>query len=670
MRASSKLRFPPASFLVLLLLGLPSFAFTQRAVTLEETPQEYILDNGIVTARVAKASGDLTSLRYRDREMLATFLHDDGTPDLQRDPPGFNHEGVNRGMTDHQYGFWSHDAMGPPDTAPAIATVTVDPAENGGERVEVSIKGIADDRLMGTGPGSSRTGDFAADVEIRYALGRGDSGVYTYSIFEHQPHYPATSIAEARFCAKLNDFFDWMSISEERHLHYPKELHTGDKYIFTTVQWENPTFGWSSTSEQVGFFVINPTTEYLSGGPTKVEFLGHRDTNAIAAPTVLNYWRSSHYGGAEVAVGPGEHWTKVVGPFLLYVNSGDTPDAMYADAKAQQQEELEKWPFDWVNGVDYPNGGTRATVTGRLELQDPLTDLEDLGSIKVGLTAPAYASPREDGPGRVVHWQIDAKHYQFWVHAHADGSFSIPKVRPGSYTLHAFADGVLGEFTRADVVVRPGEELDLGKLVWTPLRHGRQLWEVGIPNRNASEFLGAKDYADPEISLRYPKLFPDDVRYEIGASHPRSDWFFQHVPHNEDPEARARPYFGVVGEGRATPYTIAFDLSEEPTGVATLRLAICGTGTRTLDVTVNGQSVGTLDDLQPDGVITRHGQQGIWYERALSFDAAKLRAGENELILTVPAGPINDGIVYDYIRLELEASAQKATPVASLHLTH
>lgn len=45
--------------------------------------------------------------------------------------------------------------------------------------------------------------------------------------------------------------------------------------------------------------------------------------------------------------------------------------------------------------------------------------------------------------------------------------------------------------------------------------------------------------------------------------------------------------------------------------------------------------------------------QGIWYERNLCFDASLLRKGENKLIITVPAGSVNKGIMYDYIRLEL-----------------
>ena len=92
---------------------------SSEPVTLEETGQVYILDNGIVRAEIAKVSGDIVSLRYQGLEMFATFLTENGEPDLERDPPGENLEGLNRGMTDHQYGFWSHDAMGRRESEPA-----------------------------------------------------------------------------------------------------------------------------------------------------------------------------------------------------------------------------------------------------------------------------------------------------------------------------------------------------------------------------------------------------------------------------------------------------------------------------------------------------------------------------------------------------------------------
>ncbi|HEX2862194.1 MAG TPA: polysaccharide lyase family protein [Lacunisphaera sp.] len=634
-------------------------------VTLTEDAETYTLDNGIVTARVAKASGDLVSLRYKELEMLATFLNPDGSPDLVKDPPGQHLNGVNRNMTDHQYGFWSHDAMGVRGTGEAIARVTLDPQSNGGARAEVSVKGISKGRKMGTGPGvnaeGQKTGQFAADIEIRWALGRGESGVYTYCQFEHPADYPTTAIGEARFCAKLNEFFDWLAVAQTPHhfKHYPKELREGDKYVYTVPLTDNPAFGWSSTTRKVGFFILNPSMEYMSGGPTKVEFQGHRDTNAIAAPCVLNYWRSSHYGGAAVDVAEGEHWRKVIGPFLLYVNAGASPQIMFDDAKAQQKKQAAAWPYDWVTGVDYPNARERATVRGRLMLNDPLAPRGTrMTNVRVGLTAAAWTSPLPPGPSgvaRVVDWQQDAKHYQFWVRAADDGKFEIPDVRPGTYTLRAFADGVLGEFIQGNVTIGSGR-VDLGKIAWQPVRHGRQLWEIGIPNRHGSEFFKGDSYWTPTIPLEYAKLFPTDVNFVVGQGDFRRDWFFQQVPHNENPEAKAEPFYGIRAPGRATPYAVSFNLTAAVRGRATLRLALCGTATRQLEVAVNGQPAGTITLGLGDGAIARHARQALWYERALTFDAALLQPGTNVLQIVVPAGPINNGILYDYLRLELDES--------------
>jgi rhamnogalacturonan endolyase len=40
------------------------------------------------------------------------------------------------------------------------------------------------------------------------------------------------------------------------------------------------------------------------------------------------------------------------------------------------------------------------------------------------------------------------------------------------------------------------------------------------------------------------------------------------------------------------------------------------------------------------------------------FDASLLKQGDNVLTLTVPAGPVNNGVIYDYLRLELDEAAQ------------
>ncbi len=52
--------------------------------------------------------------------------------------------------------------------------------------------------------------------------------------------------------------------------------------------------------------------------------------------------------------------------------------------------------------------------------------------------------------------------------------------------------------------------------------------------------------------------------------------------------------------------------------------------------------------------VTRHGRQGLWHEREQAFDAALLKPGANVLKIIAPSARITDGILYDYVRLELD----------------
>jgi rhamnogalacturonan endolyase len=605
-------------------------------VTISQDASSFVLSNGIVTARVSKRNGDLQSLLYKEIETLTD-------------------------RSGHPGGYWSHDAGGGIEHQTKI---TIDPKTNSGDRGEVSVKAISGGHRMGHPAGlpAGAEGDFPADIEIRYALGRGEPGIYTYSILDHKPEYPAGSIGEARYCAKLADFYDWLSVDAKRNKFYPHEEPGEDKYVYTAVQSENLAYGWSSTKQNFGWWLINPTIEYLSGGPTKVEFLCHRDTTSVQAPCVLNYWRSSHYGGAMVNVAEGESWIKIIGPFYLYMNSGSGPMDLWKDALAQAKIQASQWPFDWVQNADYPDKKERSVVSGQIELEDPLMPggARFPGDFTVGLTGPDYRSASRFGaPGRLVTWQTDAKHYQFWVKFdNRTGKFAIPHVRPGTYTLRAFADGVLGEFAADNIKVAPGGRLlDLGKIHWTPVRRGRELWQVGVPNRTAMEFAGADRYFAPDTQLLYAKLFPNDVNFIIGKSDPANDWYFEQIPHNIDPEATIVPFSGVRSKpGNATPYTIIFNLPETPRGTATLRLAFCTGSVSKLKVEVNDQSAGEVTRLNAmgDSSIVRHNIQGIWFERELSFNASFMKQGRNTIALIVPSGPLSNGVIYDCVRLELD----------------
>ena len=343
-------------------------------------------------------------------------------------------------------------------------------------------------------------------------------------------------------------------------------------------------------------------------------------------------------------------------------------------------------------------------MVGRLKLDDALAprgSSTKLPNLIVGLAKPVDPNAAPPSPGRFGAslrtgpdaWLHDAKGYQFFNDGTEDGRFTITKVRPGRYTLHAYADGVLGEYSQADVVVAPGKTLDLGTISWKPVRHGRQLWEIGYPNRTASEFFkgDAPNWWLWGWNLRYPLLFPRDVDYTVGKSDWRKDWFFMQVPRATDmsflnPAAKdpANQRFGWVkaesleqypqtdqvgpwrryGQGSATTWTIRFDVKTPLHGTAALRVALAGQDGMNgmLPVAVNGKSVGGIGDGgNPDNArmiqsnaIRYNTDKGFWQQRTLRFDAALLKPGQNVMTFTVPAGTLQSGVVWDYLRLEVE----------------
>jgi rhamnogalacturonan endolyase len=662
------------------------------AVTVTDNGRSWTLDNGIVKAVINKSNGNMTSLFYHGVETMGGG------------------------------GYWEET----PQNAPELTqTVTIDPEKNGGARAEVAVKGVTGGTVMLT-PGAPGGGTYC-DIEVRYALGRGQSGIYAYAIFSHPTAYGAMGVGESRYITKLSHRFDWISVDADRnmlectpadwgagvviHAKEQRILSTGSyknsvehKYSYTAVQYKVPAFGWSSTKDHIGIWFINPTIEYLSGGASKQELVCHFDGNNNPDPIILDYWRGTHYGGgASCNIGAGEAWSKVIGPIFVYCNAlaeakapspadldllaatagnptvpsawKENATTLWQDALEQAKKEKACWPYDWVNGVDYPHRAERGVVTGQLVLNDSQAAVANLPNLTVGLAHPDYPGVGRRAGG-MVDWAHDAKFYQFWSDGSEGGKFTIPNVRPGTYTLHAFADGVLGEFVKADIAVAAGQSLDLGKLEWKPVRYGKQVWEIGYPDRTGGKFFkgDGQNYWLWGWCVRYGELFPNDITYTIGKSDYHKDWFFEQTPHSlsdawKNPEAKdpLNQRFGwmktgtpgvdlwrTIGRGRTTTWTIKFDMEKSAQGQATLRVALAGAdGNGGLAVTVNGQSAGSIQTT-PTNALRYNTDKSVWQEHALTFDAALLKPGENAMQLTVPAGELTTGVVYDYLRLELK----------------
>jgi rhamnogalacturonan endolyase len=720
-------------------------------VTLTDNGDSWTLDNGIVKATILKSNGNMTTVIY----------HGVSVPNSRSE-------------------YWEQTPAGT-----VTAKVTIDPSTNGGERAEVSVKGVnpgtpgvrgggggpavgaggpgaAPGRGGGAGgpgaggpggapgapgaggpgapgaagpfgPGAARAGVPSGagrggmDIEVRYTLERGVSGFYTYAEYTHPASYPSAGEGESRFILQMNPTFNWISVDKDRNqlmianqdqrsgvvIHAKEQSiilagvyanSVEHKYSYCAVMDKLTAWGWSSTTDHVGVYFINPSNEYIGGGPEKLDLVAHMGA------TLLDYWTSGHYGGgAGNNIPNGESWKHVVGPVFVYFNSLDDPKdpsqaeldklkatsgsgmpavpaewhdnamALWDDAVAKSKSVKAAWPYNWVDGVDYPHKDGRGTVTGQLVLDDQQAASKLLPHLTVGLAHPNYQRDSagfqtRGGNGNIVTWPHDGNYYQFWVDGAVDGRFTIPNVRPGKYTLHAFADGVLGEYAKADITVEAGKSVNLGKLEWQPVRFGKQIWEIGYPDRTSGKFLkgDGANYWLWGWPLRYAGLFPNDVTYTIGKSNPAKDWFFEEVPHSTttawlNPAAKD-PYnqrYGWVntppskddpwrdwGRGKATTWTVKFNMAKASTGQGILRIALAGADGGGLSIGVNGQDVGSIHPVSTNA-LRYNTDKGVWNQYIQKFDASLMKAGANQITFTVPAGDVTTGVVWDYVRLEL-----------------
>ena len=149
-------------------------------------------------------------------------------------------------------------------------------------------------------------------------------------------------------------------------------------------------------------------------------------------------------------------------------------------------------------------------------------------------------------------------------------------VKPDTYRLTIYADGVFGQYIQDDIVVSlPGEgkTCEVTKANWREEEAGKELWRLGYPDRSCGEYRhGYARAADRELHPQeyriywgeydYPTEFPDGVRFKIGESDEAQDWNYIHwsVFGDESNYERPIPY---VGNGDVNNWTVVFDLERD-----------------------------------------------------------------------------------------------------------
>ncbi|CAL1367707.1 unnamed protein product [Linum trigynum] len=519
------------------------------------------------------------------------------------------------------------------------------------------------------------------NFDIRYIVRKGDSGFYTYVAVERLKDWPDMDMSLHVFVFRPNkQLFNYMAVSDEIQLVMPTEAdrangvtlapreavlmtnpvdpafkgQVDDKYEYIQEQKDSKLKGWISDTSKIGFWLIQPSTEYMNGGPLKYDLSCHN------GPTCVMVFTGEHVYGDDVDMvfKKGEGWNKVFGPFFTYVNSEQDRAGLWKDAKSQLEKETQLWPYCFIQHKDYTPAAQRGSVVGQLLVDDKYLSPTPKEACKamVGLAAPGTTNEA---------WQSEAKGYNFWTEADEKGNFCIKNVRPGDYNLYGFVPGIVGSLRHPQLItVKPGNEINLGQVMFKPPRNGPTVWELGIPNRSAKEFfipnpdpkalnkfwLDKPDQKFRQWGLwdRYPVYWPkEDVVFEVGRSNYSKDWCFAHFYRSD----------GKVWN--PTTWQIIFDLPEVcTTGSYTIHIALAAAELTNTLVYVNNinarrehYDTGTWGD---DNAIARHGDHGFYRFFSGSLPSNLFVKGKNTIYLKQARSQtyMFAGVMYDYIRLE------------------
>jgi rhamnogalacturonan endolyase len=513
-------------------------------------------------------------------------------------------------------------------------------------------------------------GNHDMDWDLHYVMRRGVSGFYYFLITKTgtSSHANPATLSELRTVQRFDSSMLSNGYSGERHGQLP---NTAQNATFTsTTQIQDSTYpltvppaslsGVTSLSGFVGqdfnegpvytkydwasyrildlvhglygngfgAWLLSPSWEFYTGGPVKQELMVHHDN------LILNMYHGGHFGSATASPSPA-NWQKMYGPNFVYINAGSDAEVI-ADALAQGAIERSQWPYCWMNNPLYPLSDGRGTVAGKL--------VEAHGQSVDGVMIVLAQA------GALLPQGYD---YMFWAQTDGGGNFVIPEVRPGTYSIHAYATSgtIVDDPDHGEIVgtatINPGAN-DVGTLTWSPPFHSTLLWSIGASDQRSGEFrfdpnaaAGADNTAGrtgrmygPDAAHGVWTVPPATTTYVVGSSTPRTDWYF------------AQSVDGT--------WTVSFSLpSARPAG-AFLTIGVAGAARNAhLNVAVNGQSVLSQGFGNDQSLYRSALQGGLFQMLTATVPAAALSAGANTATFTLNTnGAAGAGIYYDIVKME------------------
>jgi len=407
-------------------------------------------------------------------------------------------------------------------------------------------------------------------------------------------------------------------------------------------------------SENHGISVIKGGKDYIEAGPFKQSLTVHQE---YYNPVLLWMNQSGHMGNGildNLQVG----WEKMYGPVAFYVGGGDSFGEIWEDAKAQLEIEKALWPYSWMTDELYA-ADQRGTVTGKIDVTDG--------------TSPKDALVILAQPGS--NWQRQNDGYISYVRADAQGNFTLPNVRPGSYSMYVIVTGAMGQTEYKNITVTSNATNDLGIVELTPRTYGEMLWQIGTPDWSAAEFKYGDQFRTFGNFMQYNIDFPDGVNFTIGESDEAVDFNYLQPSMKVPGADTVLEAFGIARNTDLTEWKINFSSEKELAGTATLSIGIAGSDSEVLKVSINGTEIGRwhfsefpdkydTDTTNYEGIMQNPAIQGLYKELNFSFDASLIQPGTNTITLApyenvflLGNAPYSAyaGIMYDFIRLEVDA---------------
>ena len=444
---------------------------------------------------------------------------------------------------------------------------------------------------------------------------------------------------------------------------------TTTKYDQSSYQGASNSFRsvWGMATDQVGLWSILGSFEFINGGPTKQK-------GSVSGNYLYNDDAEGHGIGDinDPGVADGQVFTKVIGPFFMYANTGTNHLQLWTNAQNVAAQMVSNWPYAWMNESeqDYPRH--RGMVTGTLKAKTGES------------TANAVVILGDYTDGDWMYQGIT--NFLFWTTSDTNGNFSIPKVRPGNYQLFSYVPGIWGELQVSNIVVLPDSTNNLGIINWNPPHLSQRLWRIGTPDHSSAEFHLGNYRKQFGLWWRYLNdMGTNDVNFVIGQSAESNDWYYAQCSVGITPQSypNLTDHTQTNGIYWSPHWNVLFNLTNLPPTPVLTTIAFAGgngtyfymylNGVNVTPDTYHGQGTTSGVDIYRDVVTV-----GRYQPYQFTFATNLFKLGTNIFTITIrqPGAPgswsgayypelVQGGLIYDFLQMETGPQVIVSTPPAA-----